>query len=212
MSPIGTSPIGAVFGRFIVIAVAPPNRHGHAKWHVRCACGVEKVVLAADVRSGHTASCGCLRREVSAARTTTHRLRAHPLYSTWHNMLRRCQNPGNGSYANYGGRGITACDRWTGPEGFPNFLADMGERLEGLTLERINNDAGYSPENCRWATRSEQRRNQRPARRSTRTHCLSGHGLTPENTYTSPSGNRQCRTCRLAARRRRDANAAGRAA
>lgn len=83
----------------------------------------------------------------------------------WQNMVQRCTNPNRDDYDNYGGRGITVCERWLGfPQGFQNFLADMGYKFEGLMLERVDNDKGYSPDNCIWATRSQQNKNRRRSR------------------------------------------------
>lgn len=91
----------------------------------------------------------------------------HPLYSVWQSMKGRCTYPSNPQWADYGGRGITICDRWLGPQGFKNFVADMGIRPDGYTLDRRDNDGHYTPENCRWATRSEQQLNQRTTRKVT---------------------------------------------
>lgn len=115
----------------------------------------------------------------------------HPLYDTYLDMIGRCLRPTHKRYADYGGRGITVCDRWQ--SGFWAFVADMGERPNGLSLDRINNDGPYSPDNCRWATAVEQRHNRRPEKR--RTHCAADHEYTPENTRVTSRGARACRTC-----------------
>jgi hypothetical protein len=116
------------------------------------------------------------------------------IYKIWVSMLGRCENPDDHGYANYGGRGITVCERW---HVFENFYADMGDRPEGKSLDRVDNDGPYAPENCRWATRAEQRSNQR-----TRTVCRHGHELTVENTYAH-NGKRHCRECRREWKRQR---------
>jgi hypothetical protein len=109
---------------------------------------------------GRTQSCGCLRNEVTVQRSTKHGHTGTSIYWTWGDMVGRCTNPKHKRYADYGGRGITVCDRW---RDFANFLADMGERPPGMELDRIDNDRGYEPGNCRWADRSTQAKNRRPS-------------------------------------------------
>lgn len=124
-----------------------------------CDCGTEIVVKFSAL--GHDRnSCGCLHRERASQLTAKHGMSTTRIYRIWSDMVRRCTWPNHQRYADYGGRGITVCKRWLE---FENFYADMGDRPEGRSLDRINNDAGYSPENCRWATGSQQAKNRRPS-------------------------------------------------
>lgn len=165
MGALGVS-IGDRFGRLTVIAPAAP-KHGHRAFTTRCECGKEHVVAGSDLARGAVRSCGCLNQEMRIARNTTHghaaRGRRHVLYQVWCALVRRCTDPKSADWPDYGGRGITVCDRWR--TDFAAFLADMGERPSPKhSIDRIKNDRGYEPGNCRWATGSEQALNRRPKR------------------------------------------------
>lgn len=156
----------------------------------RCDCGTEVNPQLQNLASGRTTSCGCTRRGEGNHRWNG-APKQHPLYDTWRGMKERCFSPANKRYADYGGRGITVCDRWR--DDFWAFVADMGERPDGHSLDRIDNDRGYEPGNVRWATASQQNYNQRA--RIPADQCVHGHDLTPENTRINQRGDRTCRTC-----------------
>lgn len=152
--------IGSVFGRLIVLRFAP-SQGGKARWLCRCSCGNDKTVTGDSLRQGKVQSCGCYQQECRSATRKTHGMSRTPTYRSWQEMRVRCSDPTVISFSNYGGRGISVCARW---HSFENFLTDMGVRPSESSLERNDNTKNYDPNNCRWATRTEQNRNKRSNR------------------------------------------------
>lgn len=135
------------------------KRGKHTAWHCVCECGNETVVLASNLRKGHTTSCGCLALERQSA-PKSHGMSNRPEYRVWRAMLDRCLREKATAYRHYGGRGITVCERWL--VDFSSFYLDMGPRpTPKHTLERVKNHLGYGPDNCMWATKKTQARNRR---------------------------------------------------
>ena len=155
--------IGDTFNRLTVTQNLPKGKHGQRRVMVRCSCGKVKPVNEGALSSGATQSCGCLATEKRQKRMTTHGATKTSEYRVWADMKNRCYNPNLANYNNYGGRGISVCEEWR--DSFDSFMSDMGPRPSALhTLDRIDNDDNYTRENCRWADKITQSRNQRQDR------------------------------------------------
>ena len=152
---------GQQFGR-LTVSEEIERQGSHRIVICKCQCGNARTVRFASLRSGNTRSCGCFQRERVSKVMTTHGKMNTAEYRSWCHLRSRCLNKANVGYHNYGGRGITVCERWGK---FENFLIDMGERpSKKHTVERVDNDGPYSPENCIWATKDTQVNNMRTNR------------------------------------------------
>lgn len=163
---------GKKFGRLTVVELASKNKRGVYYWLCRCECKNTKVIRGGHLREGIIKSCGCLRKELTKQRQTTHGMLNTSEYKIWLGMKTRCSNKNTIGYKDYGSRGITVCERWLK---FENFFEDMGERPQNKTLDRINNNSEYSKMNCRWATWKENNRNRRDNKMITykgKTFCI----------------------------------------
>ena len=157
---------GDIFGKLLVLERSLNTKRGNTTWLCKCECGNEKVVVSMNLKSGTTISCGCTKSEImrenAIQRNTTHghntRRKPSRTHTSWSSMKKRCLNPNNTNYPDYGAKGVTVCERWLV---FENFLSDMGERPVGKTLDRKNVLGNYEPDNCKWSTPSEQQRNKR---------------------------------------------------
>ncbi|WNV50607.1 hypothetical protein [Pseudomonas phage Rollin] len=172
--------IGDRYGRLVIKSNTRKTRaNGSIQAFVCiCDCGVEVVIDKYNLRNGHAQSCGCLHRQRTSQAKKMHGKSHTKIYYIWQTMIARCTNPKNGSYERYGARGITVCDRWV--ESFSNFYADMGDPPPGTTLDRRDNDQGYAPGNCRWATAHQQARN----RHAYKSNKLGVNGVCPTKNGT----------------------------
>ena len=149
---------GLPFGRLTVLSLDSKEGTKYV-WRCKCKCGNVTYVRSGNLVTGEVESCGCLRLEKLREVCVTHDRSKTSEFQTWASILQRCCNPKNTRYYDYGGRGIKVCERWK--NSFVNFLADMGARPKGLTIDRINNDGDYEPGNCRWTTMTVQNSNKR---------------------------------------------------
>lgn len=162
-SPRFVDMAGQKFGYLTVKRLVGKNKHRMAMWECECECGKLATLSRNALITGNTSSCGCKWADANTThghkKKGTGKHRGTKTYKCWQQMKHRCTNPKNPHWKDYGGRGITVCQRWL--ESFENFLQDMGEAPEGMTIERSNNHLGYSKENCRWVSNDVQQRNRR---------------------------------------------------
>lgn len=146
------------FGRLVAIRPTGEKKWGVSLWLCQCDCGNEHITVVNSLKMGGVKSCGCLLREKAKEKASTHGMYGTRVYKSWANMIQRCTNKNISNYHKYGGQGITVCDKW---RKFENFYADMGDRPEKMSLDRIDPFGNYEPDNCRWASTTTQRRNQK---------------------------------------------------
>ena len=178
---------GQRFGRLRVISRAGKNKHNQLLWDCECDCGERCVSLGFVMRKGEKQSCGCLQREAIASVNLSHGMTRTPIYAIYRGMMQRCYDKNSTAYDRYGARGINVCEKW---QTFEGFYEDMGDKPEGMSLERKDNDGDYCPENVVWATAKQQANNTRGNRvleyrgqKQTMTQWAEEFGLKPQTVW-----------------------------
>lgn len=149
---------GVKVGRLTVMGLGE-RRGGRPAWRCKCECGNEVTVITTSLSTGRTKSCGCLQKEKVSESCKKHGLYGTRLYKIWSNMIQRCSNENNDSYKTYGAKGVFVCEEWKQFDSFCNWAMVSGYS-DTLSIDRIENDKGYTPQNCRWATPQEQTDNR----------------------------------------------------
>ncbi len=178
---------GQRFGRLHSLSLAGKNKHGQLMWHCQCDCGESCVSLGFVMRKGEKQSCGCLQREATASVNLSHGMAGTPIYAIYRSMMQRCYDQNSTAYDRYGARGINVCEKW---QTFEGFYEDMGDKPDGMSLERKDNDGDYCPENVVWATAKQQANNTRGnrvleycGRKQTMTQWAEEFGLKPQTVW-----------------------------
>lgn len=201
--------VGKRFGRLTVVEYDSCNQHGKSMWNCRCECGNTCLVRGTRLTSGHTKSCGCYSQDITKVRATTHGLSNTRLYNIWRVMRKRCDYENGANYKHYGAKGIRVCAEWYNFENFRDWAITNGYE-DGLTIDRIDNNGNYTPENCRWVDMKAQSRNTSRNKLITfrgETHCMQDwadilginyrtiqqrinvYGWSAERALTTPIGN-----------------------